>query len=276
MLAVALALGLVLGLGGTSSGTAGAVIDGHTFETDGHRLAVTCTGTAVPAVMLEAPFATTSEIWKPVVRALREELPEQRVCTYDRAQVGKSDRVGTHTIEDSVADLHALIADGIDAGPVILAGYSYGGLITRLLAARHPDDVAALVLVDSTPVGFHDQGRQYIKPSAQKEFVGTAAAEFEKVEPLDRAAARTGAESVPGSLAAPLTVIHAEGGIEVPFARSRRAARALDELVADLQRATLALSVDSDFVTVKSVHTRVLQDEPQVVAGAIAAIRARV
>jgi hypothetical protein len=64
-------------------------------------------------------------------------------------------------------------------------------------------------------------------------------------------------------------------GLEVPFARSPVAARAVDDLVADLQRATLALSVESNLVTAKSVHTRVLQDEPEVVADAIVAIRAR-
>jgi pimeloyl-ACP methyl ester carboxylesterase len=198
------------------------------------------------------------------------------VCTYDRAQLGKSARVGAHTIDESVADLHALIADGIGSGPVILVGYSYGGLITRLLAARHPSDVSALVLVDATPVGFHEQGRALIKPSAAKDFVGTGAAKFERVEPLDRAAARTGAESSAGSVLAPLTVILAEGGLEIPFARSRRAARDLDGLAADLQRATLALSSRSELVTAKSVHTRVLQDEPELVANTIAAIRARV
>jgi hypothetical protein len=38
----------------------------------------------------------------------------------------------------------------------------------------------------------------------------------------------------------------------------------------------LALSANSNLVTAKSVHTKVLQDEPEVVADAIAAIRARV
>jgi len=269
------ALGVAFALGGTSTTVAGAAVAASTFTTGGHRLSFTCTGERLPAIVLEAPLATSSEIWKPVVRALRDDVPGQRVCAYDRAQLGKSERVGAHTIEDSVDDLHALLADGIDAGPVVLVGYSYGGLITRLLSARHPDDVAGLVLVDPTPVGFHDQGRKFIKPSAQKDFIGSGAAEFEKVEPLDRAAARTGAESVPGSLAAPLTVIHAAGGLEVPFARSRRAARALDELVAELQQETLGLSTDSNLVTAQSVHTRVLQDEPDVVADAIAAMTTR-
>jgi len=272
---LAVALMATLFGGWATTGIARAAVDDGNFTANGHRLAVACSGTTLPVVVLEAPLATPSTIWKPVVRALRNEGPDQRVCTYDRAQLGKSARVGAHTIDESVADLHALIADGIDAGPVVLVGYSYGGLITRLLAARHPDDVAALVLVDPTPVGFHDQGQQYIKPSALKDFVGTGAAKFEQVEPLDRAAARTGVASVPGSLAAPLTVIHAAGGLEVPFARSRGAARALDDLVAQLQRATLALSVESNLVTAKSVHTRVLQDEPEVVADAIVAIRAR-
>ena len=69
-------------------------------------------------------------------------------------------------------------------------------------------------------------------------------------------------------------MIQAAGGIEVPIARSPRAARALDDLVADLRRDTLALSPDSILVTAKSGDTRVLQDEPDVVARAIGSIRA--
>ena len=68
---ICVALGLTLGLGGTPSNVASAAIHQSTFAIDGHRLSVTCKGAELPAVVLEAPLATSSEIWKPVVRALR-------------------------------------------------------------------------------------------------------------------------------------------------------------------------------------------------------------
>ncbi|MCA9880715.1 MAG: alpha/beta hydrolase, partial [Thermomicrobiales bacterium] len=38
-------------------------------------------------------------------------------------------------------------------GPYVLAGHSFGGLISRLYAATYPDDVAGLILVDAFSEG---------------------------------------------------------------------------------------------------------------------------
>src|SRR6202012_649536 len=45
------------------------------------------------------------------------------------------------------ADLASVIT-GTGAGPCVLAGHSWGGVLVQLLAVRHPDLVAGLVLVD--------------------------------------------------------------------------------------------------------------------------------
>ena len=52
-----------------------------------------------------------------------------------------------------VADLHALLSAADVPGPYILAGHSFGGLISRLYAATYPDDVAGIVLVDAFSEG---------------------------------------------------------------------------------------------------------------------------
>jgi len=41
-----------------------------------------------------------------------------------------------------------------EAGPYVLVGHSYGGLIVRLYASMYPKDVPGLVLVDASPRGF--------------------------------------------------------------------------------------------------------------------------
>ena len=76
-----------------------------------------------------------------------------RVCSYDRAGLGQSDPApsGVRTVQDSVDDLHALLAAADISGPIVLAGHSFGGLITRLYASQYPDDVAGVVLVDGMP-----------------------------------------------------------------------------------------------------------------------------
>ena len=58
---------------------------------------------------------------------------------------------GVRTVQDSVDDLHALLAAADISGPIVLAGHSLGGLIVRLYASQYPDDVVGLVLVDGMP-----------------------------------------------------------------------------------------------------------------------------
>jgi len=263
----AVASALTVGLARSPSAAATSPVDVGNRE-----LSVTCVGKASPTVLLEAPLATDSSIWDPIVKRLTKILPGQRVCTYDRANLGRSQPRGRHTIEDSVDDLHAVISESRAlAPPVVLVGYSYGGLITRLLAARHPQDVAAMVLVEATPVGFHDEGRALIRRGRWSDFVGKGAAAFEGVGTLDQAAAIVASESTPGSLAVPLVVIVGTGGLEVPFATSGPAARALDALAARLQRETVALSAEGQLRTSGSTHAEILQDDAQLVSDAIAA-----
>ena len=49
-----------------------------------------------------------------------------------------------------VGDLEKLIATSGERGPFILMGHSMAGLHTRLFAARNPDKIAGLVLIEAT------------------------------------------------------------------------------------------------------------------------------
>lgn len=74
-----------------------------------------------------------------------------RVCVYDRAGRGWSEP--TDTAQDGAqiaADLHTLLQRANVPGPYVLAGHSFGGLYVLTFAARYPDQVAGMVLVDST------------------------------------------------------------------------------------------------------------------------------
>jgi len=54
-------------------------------------------------------------------------------------------------VQDSVDDLHALLAAADISDPIVLAGHSLGGLIVRLYTSQYPNDVVGLVLVDGMP-----------------------------------------------------------------------------------------------------------------------------
>ena len=74
--------------------------------------------------------------------------PHVRVVAYDRAGLGGSAPApGLVTIDRQIDDLASVIT-GLAAGPCVLAGHSWGGILVQLLAFRRPELAAGLVLVD--------------------------------------------------------------------------------------------------------------------------------
>lgn len=133
----------------------------------GRKMYLECRGTGSPTVVLVAGLKGSAEDWniagKPAPTVFAEVAKFTRVCAYDRpgTPVGekpsRSDPVRQPTTaEDAVADLHALLSAANEAGPYVLVGHSYGGLIVRLYASIYPQDVSGLVLVDVLSEGLQD------------------------------------------------------------------------------------------------------------------------
>ena len=102
-------------------------------------------GAGEPAVVLEAGMNCGAASWGRVMPLL---APHVRVVAYDRAGIGGSAPApGLVTIERQVDDLTS-VSTGLAAGPCVLAGHSWGGMLVQLLAFRRPALVAGLVLVD--------------------------------------------------------------------------------------------------------------------------------
>ena len=121
------------------------------FDVGGHKLHLRCAGTASPGsptiVYLHGLGGDGSD-----VESINTQLASQaRVCTYDRLNVGRSDRVtGRHTGADSVRDLHALLEAADIPGPYLLVGFSFGGLLAIMYAGTYPDQVMGLVSLDGS------------------------------------------------------------------------------------------------------------------------------
>ena len=74
-----------------------------------------------------------------------------QVCSYDRAGYGWSDSGPLPRTDGRiVTELHTLLTRAGIPGPYVLVGHSSGGLIMRLYAYTYPQQVAGLVLVDSS------------------------------------------------------------------------------------------------------------------------------
>jgi len=123
---------------------------GRLIDVGGYRLHLDCTGTGrpgSPTVILEEGLAATSLGWSKVQPGVASFT---RVCSYDRAGYGWSDTGPLpRTAGRMVRELHTLLARAGVAGPYVLVGHSYGGLIMQLYTYTHPQQVAGLVLVDS-------------------------------------------------------------------------------------------------------------------------------
>lgn len=104
-------------------------------------------------VIFESGFGTDLRAWRRVAPAL---AAGARTVVYSRAGHGASDaRPEPRTILQSSRELDQLIAAAQLKPPFILVGHSYGGLLVRAFAARHPEQVAGMVLVDPSDERFN-------------------------------------------------------------------------------------------------------------------------
>ncbi len=166
---------------------------GRLVDVDGHRMHLDCVGSGSPTVVLEPGAGGTSARMGWVAPAV---AGQTRVCVYDRAGRGGSEPAdGPQDGARVAADLHTLLHRGGVPGPYVLAGHSFGGLYVRIFAARYPDEVSGLVLVDSTA---SQEPAQPVTPSAEKDSSYDAAGRIATVASL---LARVGLTRLYGHLA---------------------------------------------------------------------------
>jgi pimeloyl-ACP methyl ester carboxylesterase len=114
-------------------------------------LHVECVGEGGPTVVLIAGLNTSGEVFTEIADRL---AGTTQTCWYDRAGIGASPVLADDAPDPSpgsaAADLRAtLAAQGIDA-PYVVLGWSYGGLVAQAYAAAYPEDLAGLVLEDTS------------------------------------------------------------------------------------------------------------------------------
>lgn len=153
------AAGAVLLLFGLAAGNVGAYTLNHTtidFSTPpgklvdigGYRLHIYCLGQGSPTVVFDSGMGGFSLEWVDIQTALSRYT---RVCTYDRAGYGWSDRSPyPRTTQVMVQELHRLLRMAHVPPPYLLAGHSFGGYNIRYFAGEFPHEVVGLLLIDAS------------------------------------------------------------------------------------------------------------------------------
>lgn len=121
---------------------------GRLVEAGGIQLQLHCSGSGQPTIVLEAGLGDLLDEWR---RVQPEIAKLARVCAYDRAGYGASD-LGTmpRTSRQIATELHTLLRSAGERPPFVLVGSSFGGYNVRVYHGQYPNDVAGMVLVDST------------------------------------------------------------------------------------------------------------------------------
>jgi pimeloyl-ACP methyl ester carboxylesterase len=128
------------------------VAPGKMVSLGDHRtLHLNCTGRGSPTVVLEAGLGDSSLAWSLVQPKL---AVITRVCSYDRSGTAWSHDAGPqHGLSQAANDLDSLLRTSGEPAPYLLVGHSWGGWLITVYARRHLENVAGIVLVDSS-VGF--------------------------------------------------------------------------------------------------------------------------
>ena len=117
-------------------------------DAGGPSLRMLMTGRGDATVVFESGSGSPLETW---VRVQPEVSKFARTISYDRAGNGLSEK-GPIPRDGSriAAELHAALLNAHARPPYVLVGHSLGGPYIRIFAARFPQEVAGMILVDPT------------------------------------------------------------------------------------------------------------------------------
>ncbi len=193
---------------------------------DGREMYLECSGSGAPTVVLISGAGVAADNWRYVDLASDE--PDDsavysqtarftRVCAYDRPGTqqwqGAPSRSTTvsqpTTARADAADLHALLTAAEVAGPYVIVGHSWGGLIATTFARTYPDEVSGIVLVDP--------GSQYLQTVLPQEvwthwmqLIAETGLEHPDLETPDYPASIAALESTPPLPTIPAVVLSAD------------------------------------------------------------------
>jgi pimeloyl-ACP methyl ester carboxylesterase len=121
---------------------------GRLIDVGGYRLHLDCNGEGSPTVVLEHGLIGSYLDWYQVQPEIARFT---RVCSYDRAGYGWSDRSPQPRLPSAMAEeLYSLLEKAGEKPPFLLVGHSMGAFDALMYAHRYPKGVSGVVLVDGS------------------------------------------------------------------------------------------------------------------------------
>ncbi len=208
------------------------------LPSDGSHHSVHVEGSGPRTVILESGLGDTLDIWKAVQPRIAAHCA--RTLAYTRAgYLGSDPASGPRDSATIVAELRRELQKLRIQPPYILVGHSIGGLYMQYFARNYPDEVAGLVLIDST----HWNQQLAINPGAntpygQQREVTLFMPWIMRREYTDSASAGEQVHASPPADEVPTIVLSSTMPVqgETPASRAL-AARLQDEIAADFPAA---------------------------------------
>jgi pimeloyl-ACP methyl ester carboxylesterase len=231
------------------------------FPADSLHHRVRLEGKGTPTVILESGLGDTLEVWNTVQPLIAAGCA--RTLAYNRAgYLGSENSNSPRDSATIVAELRAVLAEQNIKPPYVLVGHSLGGLYMQYFARNYREEVAGLVLVDSTHWEQHlAMGNQANTPYNSRTAVTLFMPWIMRREINDSVAAGEQVHASPIVVGVPTIVLSSTRGPpgETPAARAL-AARLQDEIAADFPEA--------DHVRVNDSGHYIQRDHPEVIVAA--------
>jgi pimeloyl-ACP methyl ester carboxylesterase len=117
-------------------------------EIQDRRVSYASIGAGTPTLIFESGLGVSMSTWLPIFEPLGKIT---KVFAYDRPGYGKSNKQSIpETAGDIAEQLHENLVETGHAPPYLLVGHSAGGLYVNVFARTYPEEVAGVVLIDST------------------------------------------------------------------------------------------------------------------------------
>jgi pimeloyl-ACP methyl ester carboxylesterase len=234
---------------------------------DGRRMELECSGSG-PVVVLDAGLGNEMDVWFAVVPLVDDVAT---VCRYNRAGLGRSDpRPEPHGSASAVADLHELLTAAGLKPPWAVVGASFGGLHANLFARTYPNEVRGIVLVDAIAPKWNAGLEALLTPALVE--ARHAIPNGEPISNEDLRASDAVVATAPSF--PPVKLVVLRHGRPFPPIDDDPAwpTDRVEALWATLQGELAALSPTSVEILAERSGHRIHQDQPKLVADAIAAI----